>query len=608
MCGIAGIFSTTGPENRKLLETMGTTLSHRGPDDIGIYQAGNVGLVHTRLSIIDLSGGHQPLAANDGKLQLIANGEIYNYIELRAELEQRGHSFSTHSDCEVILHAYREYGENFLDYIFGMFAFALYDQEQQQLILVRDRLGIKPLFIAHTPNGLAFASEIKALLPAFPNPPDINPEGLAQYLQNQFSSGRTTIYKSIERLLPGEIAYLRAGAINKRYHYWSANNIAPARIVGPEAAYEQFSELMAVVMQQHMRSDVPFGLFLSGGLDSSLLLALLSKYSNEPIRTFSVGFPDSSVGSELSAAEQLAQHYHSQHTVITPDADDMFQRLPFCTWAADDLMRDNANLPTALLAEQAASELKVVFTGEGNDEIFAGYGRYRPGRIESLLKSIVYPGSGGFRTSGTFSSTHISNLFGPELRQAAKTSRKPFIEAWQSSHPDWSALQRRQYTDIQTALPDNLLPKVDRMLMGWGIEGRVPFLDHRVVEFGLALPDPMKIANHQGKVFIRRWAESLLPHDTIWRKKRGFHVPIGDWMRGEILNRMEQVLPKHSAINTWFDPTAVTQLIKQQRQGNSSSRRLMTLLQFAIWHQIFIQNKGERPPTLVDPVDWLANT
>jgi len=606
MCGIAGVSGNNNePIKHQLLTSMGERLTHRGPDDTGIFQSDNVGLVHTRLSIIDLSGGHQPLSTSDNRLHLIANGEIYNHIELRAELEQRGHHFSTHSDCEVILHAYREFGTKFLDHIIGMFAFALYDQEQQQLILARDRLGIKPLYIAHTPQGLAFASEIKALLPVFPSTPDINPDGLAQYLQNQFNSGRTTIFKSIERLLPGEIAFIKDGVINKRYHYWSANNIAPNTASDPTTACEQFSELMDTVMHQHMRADVPFGLFLSGGLDSSILLALLSKYSNDPIQTFSVGFPGSSVGSELSAAQQLAQQYGSQHSVITPGPEDMYQRLPFCSWAADDLMRDNANLPTALLAERAASELKVVFTGEGNDEIFAGYGRYRPGRIESALKNIIHPGSGGFRTSATFRGSIINKLFGPELRQAAKTARAPFIEAWQAAHSDWSNLQRRQYTDIQTALPDNLLSKVDRMLMGWGLEGRVPFLDHRVVEFGLALPDSMKIADHQGKIFIRQWAESLLPADTIWRKKRGFHVPVGDWMNGDILNRMEQILPRHPAICDWFNPDAVTQLIKQQRHSGKTSRLLMTIMQFAIWHQTFMKNHGERPPTLVDPIEWL---
>ena len=606
MCGIAGVSNNNNePIKHQLLTTMGERLAHRGPDDTGIFQADNVGLVHTRLSIIDLSGGHQPLSTGDDKLHLIANGEIYNHIELRAELEKRGHRFSTNSDCEVILHAYREFGDKFLDHIIGMFAFALYDQDQQLLILARDRLGIKPLYIAHTHQGLAFASEIKALLPAFPNTPEINPDGLAQYLQNQFNSGRTTIFKSINRLLPGEIAFIKNGEIKKQYLYWSANTIAPANIKNPVETQEQFSELMHTVMHQHMRADVPFGLFLSGGLDSSILLALLSKYSNDPIRTFSVGFPGSSVGSELSAAQQLAQQYDSQHTVITPSPEDMYQRLPFCTWAADDLMRDNANLPTALLAERAADELKVVFTGEGNDEIFAGYGRYRPGRIETILKNILRPGSGGFRSSGTFRGKNINKLFGTALRQSVKFTRAPFIEAWQAAHSDWSDLQRRQYTDIQTALPDNLLPKVDRMLMGWGLEGRVPFLDHRVVEFGLALPDSMKIANHQGKMFIRHWAESLLPADTIWRKKRGFHVPVGDWMHGDILNRMEQVLPRHPAICEWFNPDAVTQLIKQQRHGGKTSRLLMTILQFAIWHQTFIQNNGERPPTLVDPIEWI---
>ena len=480
MCGIAGLSLQDSTPDADILRNMGEKLGHRGPDDAGVFIKDSTGLAHTRLSIIDLAGGHQPLFARDDTLVLVANGEIYNYIELRAQLETLGHQFKTHSDCEVILYAYVEYGLNFLDRLFGMFAFALYDLSQRRLILARDRLGIKPLFLAHHANGLAFASEIKALLPSFDRAPDINPAGLMQFLQNQFSSGRITILKNVERVLPGEALCIESGKITRRWRYWTLQNIPP-RHPGAGVAQEQFDELMETVMRQHMRSDVPFGLFLSGGVDSSIVLALLSRYKSQPIRTFSVGFPDTQAGSELPTAQMLAEYFGSQHTAYTPDRDAMFSRLPYSVWAADDLMRDNANLPTLMLAEEAAKELKVIFSGEGGDEVFAGYGRYRMSRMERRVNDLLSPGTGGFRTRGTFRGSWPRQLFADELLSSLDMAREPFTDAWRQTPASWSDLQRMQYTDITTALPDNLLVKVDRMLMAWGIEGRVPFLDHRIV-------------------------------------------------------------------------------------------------------------------------------
>lgn len=603
MCGIAGIANRAGPVSQQQLELMAARLDHRGPDDHGFHIRQHVGLVHTRLSIIDLSGGHQPLFARDQSLALVANGEIYNYIELRTELEQAGYTFATHSDCEVILHAYCEYGESFLDRIFGMFAFALFDGRTEQLILARDRLGIKPLFIAHNRQGLAFASEIKALLGFFEQLPDIDPDGLVQFLQNQFNNGQTTIFRNIERVLPGEAVMIQHGAIRKRWFYWQASAIKPVDCSYEDAA-ARFEPLIETVMRQHMRADVPFGLFLSGGLDSSVVLALLHRYRDEPVRTFSVGFPGTSVGSELEFAGQLARQYGSQHTVIKPSAEDMFHRLPHAVWAADDLMRDNANLPTSLLAESAARELKVVFTGEGSDEVFAGYGRYRKTPFELMLKNLFKPGSGGFRIRPNFGRHLQHTLFGRDLRAAADRARQPFIDAWQACRHDWSNIQRMQYTDIMTALADNLLVKVDRMLMAWGLEGRVPFLDHRIVEFGLALPDRLKIEHRQGKAFLRRWIAADLPGDHLQRKKKGFSVPVGEWLHGDYLHRLGRVLKQHPAIREWFVTAAIDDLIQQHRKKDAS-RHLLALLQFALWHEIFIENKGQKPPPLIDPLDLI---
>jgi asparagine synthase (glutamine-hydrolysing) len=584
------------------LRAMAQRLAHRGPDHQGLHTDGGLGLAHTRLSIIDLGGGDQPLYADDGRLSLIANGEIYNYIELRAELEQRGRRFATASDCETILHAYAEHGDDFLDRLHGMFAFALHDRARGRLILARDRLGIKPLYLARTADGWAFASELKALLPVI-GKPALNAHALAQYLQCQFSTGRTTLCAGIERLLPGEVLTLEAGGGLTRRQYWSPRQIQPAALGFDEAA-ARFDELMHTVMIEHMRADVPFGLFLSGGLDSSLLLALLSRFKGEPIRTFSVGFPDSPRGTELDLAAQLAQQYGSRHTVLRPTGQDMLQRLPLSVWAADDLMRDFANLPTLMLAEAAGAELKVVFSGEGGDEVFAGYGRYRRQGIQRWLKNLFHPGSGGFRTTGNFRGLERT-LFGAPLQEAAREWRSDFISAWQSCPSAWSDLQRMQYVDLTTALPDNLLVKVDRMLMAYGVEGRVPFLDHRIVEFGLALRDTLKIRRARGKDFIRRWAVQFLPPGHLQAPKRGFTVPMSAWLTGDTLDRLERVLYASPAIREWFQPQAVRGLVERQRRGRNVTKNLGALLQFALWHRIFIEGDGSRPG-LQDPIAYLA--
>ncbi|MEW5755403.1 MAG: asparagine synthase (glutamine-hydrolyzing) [Pseudomonadota bacterium] len=605
MCGIAGIYQTEGAVASDLLTEMAARLRHRGPDHVGVHQEGRLGLAHTRLSIIDLAGGHQPLFARDGRLVLIANGEIYNHVELRADLEARGHRFGTHSDCETILHAYAEYGLEFLQHLGGMFAFALYDADEEQLILARDRLGMKPLFIAERVRDVVFASELKALLPTFEATPSISPYALAQYLQNQNSTGRETIFAGIERLLPGEAAVVKNGRITQRWHYWSALQVRPRELDYQEACTE-FDRLMETVMREHMRADVPFGLFLSGGVDSTTLLGLLSRYKDEPIRTFSVGFPGSSVGDELSTAEELARHFGSRHTVLKPDGQSMLQRLAYCVWSADDLMRDFANLPTSLLAEEAGAELKVVFSGEGGDEAFAGYGRYRTGRLERLFKNLVQPGSGGFRVGGNFRAGLARQLFGPALRQTKDRWREPIVQAWGETPCAWSDLQRMQYVDLTTALPDNLLVKADRMLMAWSLEGRLPFVDHRVVEFALALPDHLKIEGKQGKMFLKRWASQLVPGDHLWRKKRGFKVPVGEWLQGDYLQRVGQALQRNPALAQWFQPQGVQALIARQQKQGDVTKNVFALLQFALWHRLFIEGNGAAPPAQIDPLELLA--
>lgn len=361
-------------------------------------------------------------------------------------------------------------------------------------------------------------------------------------------------------------------------------------------------------MREHLRADVPFGLFLSGGVDSAVLAALLHAHGAGRIKSYSVGYRGTRMADELAEAARIAAHFGFDHQPLELDLARVFGRLPHTVWSADELMRDYANLPTSILAERAAADLKVVFSGEGGDEVFAGYRRYRPTLAERWVKSVLRPGSGGFRTRGHWSGHWSRRLLGPALRGVREPDRAPFVQAWRSTPSVWSDLQRRQYTDLVTALPDNLLVKTDRLLMGFGLEGRVPFLDHRLVEFGLALPDGLKIRGQVGKWLLKRWVEPHLPPGHARRPKRGFHVPVGDWLTGERATRVGERLLRNAGIRAWFEVAAIPDLVKARRAGRGGSRELYGLMQFAIWHRLFVEQPGLKPAPDEDPLDWIAST
>ncbi|MCB2263252.1 MAG: asparagine synthase (glutamine-hydrolyzing) [Candidatus Thiosymbion ectosymbiont of Robbea hypermnestra] len=608
MCGIAGYIMRDGarPDPRELGHML-DALAHRGPDDRGIHISGPVGLAQVRLSIIGLATGHQPMVSESGRLALIANGEVYNYLELNALLREEGRPPRTESDSETILNAYAVHGPDFLSELRGMYAFALDDAEQGCTILARDRLGIKPLFYARLPDRIAFASEIKALLRILPERPELAPGALRQFFQNQFSSGEETPFRGVKRVLPGQALMIDRALEIRRRRYWSAADVAP-RDMGPEEAHRELGLLMDAAMREHMRSDVPLGLFLSGGVDSAVLAAMLHELGAGPIRSFSVGFRDTTLADELDEAERIATHFGFEHTRLRLDLERVFGRIPHTIWAADELMRDYACLPTSILAEAAGERLKVVFSGEGGDEVFAGYRRYHPRPPERWFKALVSPGSGGFRTRGQWSRHWRRRLFGPALSAPGRVEREPVRRAWRESPPAWSDLQRRQYVDLTTALPDNLLVKTDRILMGFGLEGRVPFLDHRLVEFGLSLPDRLKVRGHRGKWLVRQWARTRLPAGHLERPKRGFHVPVGDWLRGDRLLRLGDRLVRNRGIRDWFRPEAIGELIDAGRAGPGHSREIWGLMQFAIWHRLFIEEPGLTPSPDEDPLEWVASS
>jgi asparagine synthase (glutamine-hydrolysing) len=604
MCGIAGVIVRRGRPDASQLFRATEALGHRGPDERGVQVVDSVGLAHTRLSIIDLAGGHQPIVDAESRYLLVANGEVYNFVELRTALEADGCRFVTGSDSETILHVYDRYGAGGLDRLHGMFAFALYSVRERSLVLARDRLGIKPLYYVQLPDRIAFASELKGLLPLLPGVPELSSPALASFLELGFHSLEETILKGVRRLVPGTALVIDEDLETRTVTYWSPLNILP-RDLSMDEAVEEFDSLFDQVLREHMRSDVPYGLFLSGGLDSGSLLARLCAYHDRPIQTFSVGFERPGESDELTQARKVATRFRSQHTELRLDPRRTLWALPLSVWSADDLMYDAASLPTLLLAQRAGQDLKVVFTGEGGDEVFAGYGRYRRSRLQQLLKRMPAWLGGGYRTRSRWPRSMRQRAFSAPLLDARRAATAPLRQAWQSAPADWSYLRKAQLTDLRTELADDLLVKVDRMLMAFGLEGRVPYLDHRVVELGLALPDRLKVQGRTGKVLLRRWATRRLPKQQVDGRKRGFGVPLAELLRGRLLKQLGDRLQHSRVIKEWLTPQAVPGLVRMQTRTGRATRQLLHLAQLAIWHGMLADGTNRRPTVEEDPLDWI---
>lgn len=602
MCGIAGafFFDTLPQDIDKTIERVKRQMTHRGPDAAGVHRSARAILIHTRLSIIDLDGGDQPLTTRSNKrLNLVANGEVYNYVELLPQLKEAGFVPRTGSDCESILGLYATGGTDHFDKLHGMYAFALVDDESNQLVLGRDRLGIKPLYYTQSANGIFFASEIKALLPFLEKSVGLDPEAFSSYLDYQFATGENTLFQSIKQVLPGQIVIIQNRQVQKKT-YWTPKRVPP--FVGTfDTALKQFDGLFEQVMQEHIRSDVPFGLFLSGGIDSSILLAKLTEMLGRPIKTYSVGFEGSRMSDELVIAERLAEHFRSDHSSYRVTRDQLFDRIVHSIWAADSLMRDYAILPTSLLSEYAAKDVKVVFSGEGGDEAFAGYRRYAPS-IENTLKNVLMS-EGGVRSSSQWNKSLRGKIWGSQLKRCAP--RKAMVSGWKGLPSPWTLMQKKQYLDLTTALPDNLFVKADRAMMAFGLEGRVPLADHRLVEFGLSLPDKFKYQNKKGKWLLRTWASKHLPQDIHSLPKKGFYVPVNEWLQGEFLDLLSEKLPQNQAVRQWFNPAALHKAFQVQQSGRNASREIWSVMQFAIWHHLFVENPGVIPSPNENPIDWI---
>jgi asparagine synthase (glutamine-hydrolysing) len=584
MCGIAGFMTADGRAPATgALAAMREALRHRGPDGDGQYAAGDVAMVHTRLAIIDLVTGDQPLH-EPGGAALVANGEIYNYLELRDQLANA--PFTTRSDCEPALYLYRRDGLGFAESLRGMYALALHDPAEGSLVLARDPFGIKPLYCAETPRGFAFASEPRALIAAGLVAPRVAARPREELLQLQFTSGRDTIYQGIQRVLPGETLVLRRGRVVERRRRAALPEDGPAGWSEDEAL-ERLDAAMRDSVTVHQRADVPYGMFLSGGIDSAALLALMARLNGRPVRAYTIGFPDSAGRDERAHARTLAQRVGAEHVEVAFTAEDFWTLLPAVVAAIDDPAADYAVLPTWKLAREAAKDLKVVLCGEGGDEIFAGYGRYR-----SALRP-WWRGGRAMRPRG------ILDGFGL-LREKPSGWRDGIVAAEATAAtPGRSRLQMAQAVDCADWLPNDLLLKLDRCLMAHGLEGRTPFLDPAVAAVGFRLADSDKIRRGLGKYLLRRWLAEALPEAQPFSKKRGFTVPVGEWIaaRGE---RLGPLVARQPGVAEACLPDAVEKLYRSR--GKRNGLAAWTLLFYALWHQHHVL----RRPAAGDVFDMLA--
>jgi asparagine synthase (glutamine-hydrolysing) len=578
MCGIAGIMTSDRvPPPAELLDAMMRGLSHRGPDGDGRYTAPGIGMLQTRLAIIDLETGDQPLYGANGAA-LVANGEIYNYLELKDEFPAA--RFKTRSDCELPLMTYVRDGAAFAKPLRGMFAIVLSDAPEQKLLLSRDPFGIKPLYYAEIPNGIVFASEMQAILKTGLLPAAIRPEAAAELMQLQFITGRNTIFSGIHRVLPGETLTLFGGHIVGR-------KIDPALPSGPPVAIEEdeaLKQLDAILMDSvklHQRSDVPYGMFLSGGVDSSAILACMARLNDKPVKAFTAGFPGTAARDEREQARRVAQSARAEHIVVEVTENDFWTHLPVIASAMDDPAADYAVLPTYLLAAEAATELKVVLTGEGGDELFAGYGRYR-----SALRS---PWLGGrpMRRRGFLDGYGVLRDVSKHWRDGLRTSER------RAATEGRTRLQQAQAVDCADWLPNDLLVKVDRCLMAHGLEGRTPLLDRVVADFAFRLPDRLKIAKGQGKYLLRRWLESALPVADAFSRKRGFTVPVGEWLMPKA-EKLAPLVAQNAGVAEICHPEKVDALFRNfgARGGKHEAIACWQLLFYALWHAIHVERRA----------------
>jgi asparagine synthase (glutamine-hydrolysing) len=633
MCGICGILHPGASQNvdPSILANMNRQIMHRGPDDDGFFVEGNVGLAMRRLSIIDVKTGHQPLSNEDESLWIIFNGEIYNHMELRDELESLGHRYRTRSDTETIVHLYEQYGRDCVKHLRGMFAFAIWDRRRKSLFVARDRLGIKPFYYRYDGKTLLFGSEIKTIL-SYPGVrAEFNTGVLAEYLAFGYLAGSHTMFAGIEKLPPGHTLEVDAAGQVKIECYWDLTVPVDEEVRPREYYVNTYRELLEACVSSHLMSDVPLGVFLSGGLDSSAVAALTTKIRREPIETFAVGYGEEAF-SELPYARQMAQHIGSRHHEVLLNREEFFAALPALIWHEDEPIVWPSSVSLYFVARLARERVKVVLTGEGSDETLGGYMRYAwtlaNSRMDGVYRSLTPAfsrqwirdgiGSGvlpsGLRrklehtfvgTDGAswpsfyfdnfysaFSAAEQGELLTPRARELSGNAYAGSMAYWDKSSGD--LLHRLLYTDIRTYMVE-LLMKQDQMSMAASIESRVPFLDHVLVEFTARIPAQYSIQGLSGKHILKSAVEDLLPDSIVHRRKMGFPTPWAYWLAGPQLDDLETMLLEPRTLERGLiKRDAVQKLFAEHRAGRrDNGDRIWRLLNLETWQRVFLD--GELP-------------
>jgi asparagine synthase (glutamine-hydrolysing) len=628
MCGIVGLFNfdAAKPVDEALLRAMNAAITHRGPDEDGFYVEGPLGMANRRLSIIGLFDGQQPLRNEDGTVSTVFNGEIYNYPELRRELEARGHTIRTSTDTEVIVHLYEDDGPDFVHRLNGMFAIALWDQRRRRLLLYRDRLGEKPLYYTVCGDRLAFASEIKALLLDPRVGRELDPGALCDYLTFQYSARQRTVLRDVQRLRPGTMLEVSADGVKERT-YWQIP--AAAGPAWSEARYlDAFEELLHDSVRRRLLADVPLGAFLSGGIDSSLIVGLMAQLLDRPVKTFSVGFRVPGAYDESAHAARVATHFKTDHHTLIVDSLDVERLLPHTVYHLDEPVADYAAIPTFLLARFARQHVKVVLTGEGADELFAGYDHYRfasllgryqrvplgirqllngvggwlvPRAIAKALEAGTLDGAAGYAVvKGVFRRREVAALLAPDLRARLDGDAElRDLEALFRRGSALDPLNRYLLADLATWLPEDLLMKVDKMSMSVGLESRVPYLDHRIVELIAGMPADLKWRGGS-KYLLKRAALRLVPEEIVRRPKHGFRLPLDRWFRAELKPMAADLLTStRTRQRGLFDPATVDRLWKAYLGGRDDCfMPVWLLLNFEVWCRVFLDREVVEPPRL----------
>ena len=574
MCGIGGLVLETGTPDPAVLAKLTDAMAHRGPDGAGHTAVGRVALVHTRLAIIDLATGDQPLFA--GPAALGANGEVYNYRELRDTMPQT--HFATGSDCELPLHLWLRDGVTYAAALRGMYAIAIHERAVRSVTLTRDPFGIKPLYTAPVPGGIAFASEAQALLATGLVPRTVRPVARDELLQMQFTTGADTIFAGISRVLPGETVRVADGHVLDRTRVQAVPEGGPEP-VSEEQALRRLDEALAGSIEMHQRSDVPYGMFLSGGVDSAAVLAGMARANSEPVLAFTAGFDAPGAVDERERAAAVARAAGARHERLEVTEAMVWRHLPAIVAAMDDPAADYAIIPTWFLARRARQDVKVVLSGEGGDEMFAGYGRYR------TAMRPWWQGGRAMRARGTFDRLDVLRA-----RPLAWRDGIAAAEA-QAATPGRTRLQVAQATDMVDWLPHDLLLKLDRCLMAHGVEGRTPFLDRAVAEAGFRLPDALKVRDGRGKYLLRRWVERHLPEARPFAPKQGFTVPVASWIAAQG-TRLGPLVAAQPGVAEVAEPGRVQALFRRAH-GRHEGFAAWTLLFYALWHRAHVERPGE---------------